>query len=52
MKIVENVNPDAAKFVDSVVKDKNVDANNILEKIIRRKVEKHIRKTLKSNSKK
>lgn len=37
---------DAAEFVDSVVKNKNAEASDILEKIVRRKVEKHIRKTL------
>lgn len=37
---------DAAEFVDSVVRNKNAEASDILEKIVRRKVEKHIRKTL------
>jgi hypothetical protein len=48
MKKSENINPEASKFVNSVVKGKNVDANDILEKIVRRKVEKHIRKVLKN----
>ena len=37
---------DAERFVDSVVREKDAKAENILEKIVRRKVEKHIRKTL------
>ena len=49
MKNKEKVNSDAADFVDNVMRGKNVDANDLLEKIIRRKVEKHIRKTLKQN---
>ena len=44
----KDVNPDTSKFVDQVVSGKNADANDLLEKIVRRKVEKHIRKTLKT----
>ena len=51
MKNSKDVNPDASKFVDSVVNGKNVSANDLLEKIVRRKVEKRIRKVLKSTSK-
>jgi len=46
MKNSDNVNGDASKFVDNVVKGNNVNANDLLEKIVRRKVEKRIRKVL------
>lgn len=49
MKNSKDVNPDASKFVDDVLRGKNADANDLLEKIVRRKVEKHIRKTLKAS---
>lgn len=45
---MKETNKDAINFVDSVMKKKNVDANELLEKIIKRKVEKHVRKVLKS----
>lgn len=48
MKNSESVNPETSKFVDNVVNGKNVDANDLLEKIVRRKVEKRIRKVLRS----
>ena len=45
---MKETNKDTINFVDSVMKKKNVDANELLEKIIKRKVEKHVRKVLKS----
>ena len=48
MKNSKDVNPETSKFVEQVMRDKGADASDLLEKIVRRKVEKHIRKTLKS----
>lgn len=45
-----NINSEASDFVDRVIKNKNAAASDILEKIIKRKVEKHIRKTLRSSA--
>lgn len=50
MKNSKDVNQETSKFVDKVMRDKGADANDLLEKIVRRKVEKHIRKTLKAAS--
>ena len=50
MKNSKDVNPETSKFVERVMRDKGADANDLLEKIVRRKVEKHIRKTLKAAS--
>ena len=46
----DNVNPETREFVSSVMSGKNADAGDLLEKIVRRKVEKHIRKTLRSQA--
>ena len=48
MKNSKDINPETSKFVEQVMRDKGADANDLLEKIVRRKVEKHIRKTLKA----
>ena len=46
MKNSKDINPETSKFVEQVMRGKGADANDLLEKIFRRKVEKHIRKTL------
>lgn len=51
MKRSENVNRNVSEFVDSVMKGKNADASDLLEKIVRRKVERRIRKVLKNGGK-
>ena len=48
MKNSKDINPETSKFVEPVMSDKGAAANDLLEKIVRRKVEKHIRKTLKA----
>jgi len=48
MKNSEDVNPETSKFVEQVMRGKSADAGDLLAKIVRRKVEKHVRKTLKA----
>lgn len=50
MSSSKDVNPEVSTFVDRVMNGKDAAAADVLERIVKRKVEKHIRKTLRSSA--